>query len=190
MIAGYPRNIQMCVESIVWIGNPIHLSRVENSLCSDIILGMKLGNQTCWSNFVAKFGEFCFEILYPFTIMSIIFQNFRPKFMKILINKKKTVKSPRNVFKRTAPIPNSVISPPYQKKKKAWVSLSMQICPPPRLTLGISNIDLILTFVAKLFRKGCISSHTPTLWTLVNPWSQPPLSLICVSYVIFKLYSL
>ena len=38
--------------------------------------------------------------------------------MKILINKKKTVKSPRNVFKRTAPIPNSVISPPYQKKKK------------------------------------------------------------------------
>ena len=184
----------MCVESIVWIGNPIHLSRVENSSCSNIILGMKLGNQTCWSNFVAKFGEFCFEILYPFTIMSIIFQNFRPKFMKILINKKKTVKSPRNVFKRTAPIPNSVISPPYQKKKKAWVSLSMQICPLPCLilatTLSICNIDLILTSTAKLSRRRCISSHTPTLWTIVNPWSRPLLSLICVLYIILKLCSL
>ena len=28
----------------------------------------------------------------------------------------KTVKSPRNVFRRTAHIPNSSISPPYQKK--------------------------------------------------------------------------
>ena len=186
MITGYPRNIQMCVEGTVWIGNPIHLSRVENSLCSDIILGMKLGNQTCWSDFVAKFEMFCFGILYPFTIMSIIFQNFKPKFMKILINKRQS-----KILETSSDVPLifPTVSYLFPIRKKAQVSLSMQICPPPRLTLGISNIDLILASVAKLSRRGRISSHTP-LWTLVNPWSRPPLSLICVLYIIFKLCSL
>ena len=78
MITRYLRDIQMCVESSVWIGDPIHLNRVENFLCSNIIFRMKFGNQICWSDFVAKFGVLYFRILYPFTIMSIIFQNFRP----------------------------------------------------------------------------------------------------------------
>ena len=35
---------------------------------------------------MAKSGVLYFMILYPFTIMSIIFQKFRPEFMKIFIS--------------------------------------------------------------------------------------------------------
>ena len=86
MITWYLGNIQMCMESSIWIGDPIHLSRMKNSLYSNIIFRMKFGNQTCWSDFVAKSGMLYFMILYPFTIMSIIFQNFRLEFMKIFIS--------------------------------------------------------------------------------------------------------
>ena len=61
------------MERVIWISEPMDFWRVEDSFCLNIIFWIKLCNHRSCSNFVSKSWMNCSGILFPISIMSIVF---------------------------------------------------------------------------------------------------------------------